>query len=170
MEEVVVILLMGSLAIITGTILILMAMWRRMKFREMHHRERMAMIERGMMPPAESHPTSPSFQPQFHDHRSVTGRRMLSGGIAVIGLGLGLMVLIGVAGEAPEVAFGLGGSIIVVGLAFVVIALVQGERPQQPGSGPPSFMAAPSVPPSSPFTPRPPSPPGPAPRPPDRES
>lgn len=152
MEEAVASVLVAVLMLVLGTFIILMAMWRRMKYREMHHRERMAMIERGLAPPAEADPSSPLAQLRLHEqHRTVTGRRMLSGGIAIIGFGLGLIVLIGIAGQSPETAMGLGGAITVLGLAFVVIALVQGERPQPPHAfpPPPSSRGAPPKPPGS---------------------
>jgi hypothetical protein len=152
--------------ILGGTAIIIAAMWRRLKIVEMEHRERMAMIERGMMPgltAADPLARSMHYGPHaaFHDRSTQTARRrMLSGGIAVTGFGLALMVLIGIAAESSEAALGVGGAIMVIGLSFVVIALVQGERPQQPLSGPPPYNAAPpfTVPPASPspFAPRPP--------------
>ncbi len=150
MEEAVITLLIGSLTIVTGTILILMAMWRRMKFREMYHRERMAMIERGMVPPPDM--SDPLVWLAERKTGTIARSRMLSGGIMVIGFGLGLMLLMGIAGDAPTSAVGVGGAIVILGFSLVVIAFVQGERPERP----PTFL--------------PPSPPGSAPTPPDRES
>ena len=54
--EVAVIVLMFSLLIVAGLTVIGMGMQSRRQIREMEHRERLAMIERGMMPSPENEP------------------------------------------------------------------------------------------------------------------
>jgi hypothetical protein len=115
------------LLLLCGVVVVLMAMWRRTKITEMAHRERMAMIERGLAPPPIT--GDPIGSGPFTYRRDVPSRR-LSGGIVVIGFGLGLMVLIGFAAGAPAIGVGLGGAVAILGVAFVVTALVQGERSQ----------------------------------------
>jgi hypothetical protein len=128
--------------IVGGIVIILMAMLRRQKIIEMAHRERMAMIERGMVPPITHHGPVALVPGGLHDRD--TRSRMLSGGIVVIAFGLGLMMIIGIAGDSPESAVGIGGAIAILGAAFVVIAMVQRNQP-----------APPLPPPSSPFPPPP---------------
>jgi hypothetical protein len=48
----------------------------------------------------------------------------LTAGIAVVGLGLGLGVLLGVAARQPEIALGLGGAVAIVGATFIIAAYV----------------------------------------------
>jgi len=54
-EEIIVVLL-GSLGILAGVLVIWMAMQSRRQIREMEHRERLAMIERGLVPAPGSDP------------------------------------------------------------------------------------------------------------------
>ena len=109
-----------------GVFIIFMGLRQRSQQLEMHHRERMAMIERGQIPLNE---------PAMHYHdksapNTPVGRssRSLSVGIIVVGLGLALMTIISVASEAPEVGIGVGGAVAILGAAFIVRAMV--VRPQ----------------------------------------
>ena len=114
-----------------GVFLIFLAMRQRSETLERLHRERMAMIERGHIPLAES------------PARDGTGgsSRALSLGIIVVGLGFALMAIIGIAGETPTVGVGIGGAIVIVGAAFIVRSVV--VRP-----GPPTQHPAPPSPPA----------------------
>ena len=109
-----------------GVFLIFLAMRQRSEVLERQHRERMAMIERGHVPLAESAPR--------------TGRgstsRSLSLGIIVVGIGLALMTIIGIAAEAPSVGIGIGGSIVIIGAAFIVRSLVVRPEPATPPTPP----------------------------------
>lgn len=118
-------------------------MRHRAKMLEMEHRERLAMIEKGLMPSPERDPRQ--FYDTFHTRQQATlgSRRAMSAGIVVIGFGLGLALLIGFAGGDGDVAVGIGGAIAVLGAAFVVNALIHREPaapPVQPvqRSGPPA--------------------------------
>ena len=132
--------------IIGGIVIILTAMLRRQKIIEMAHKERLAMIERGMVPPRDR--VSDPMTMVLHTRASSvdTRSRMLSGGIVVIAFGLGLMLMIGVAGQSPEAAVGIGGAIAIVGAAFVVIAMVQRYQPLPSPPPPPPFAPPPHPP------------------------
>jgi hypothetical protein len=105
-----------------GVFLIFLAMRQRSEVLERQHRERMAMIERGHIPLADAH------RPQ----RAGTSRS-LSLGIIIVGLGFALMTIIGIAAGTPSVGVGVGGSIVIVGVAFVVRSFaVRPEPPSQP--------------------------------------
>jgi len=104
-----------------GVFVIFLAMRGRSEALERLHRERMAMIERGHIPLAE---------PQV----SRASNRSLSLGIIVVGLGLALMVIISIAGGAPDSGVGIGGAIVIVGAAFIVRSLV--IRPEVPSAAP----------------------------------
>lgn len=133
MEETLVFLL-GTLAFIVGGVLvILMAMFQRTKSMELRHRERMAMIDKGLMPPPERDPAA-------FDAPSTRGRgpnRATTLGVAVVAVGLGLMLLIGVAGGAPGAAIGVGGAIVVLGGAFIVNGWLQAQAHPMPSPPPP---------------------------------
>ncbi len=104
------------LLIIGGTLVVLMAMYQRTKNLEMRHRERLAMIEKGLMPPPERDPAvfDTAARPSPAANRATTL------GIAVIAVGVGLMLIIGVAAGTPDVAVGIGGAIVVLGIAFII--------------------------------------------------
>ena len=50
-------------------------------------------------------------------------RRHRSAGVTLMGVGFGLMVLIAFAGESPSSALGVGGFLVVIGLAFFLNSL-----------------------------------------------
>jgi hypothetical protein len=137
------------LVVIAGGILIaLMGMWTHTKQEEMRHRERLAMIERGLMPPPERDPAA------FEVMRRGGSRsnRHTNMGVILIALGLGLALIIGFAGDEPGTAVGVGGAIALLGVAFVVNGQLQRERYISPSTA--SSMS----PPPSPVVP--PDPPG----------
>lgn len=96
-----------------GFVLLGLTVWRGVKQAEFRHRERMAMIERGLTPPDQV----------LGDARlqKAHGVKMTLG-IMLCGLGLALMMLIAFAAGAPGTAVGIGGAFVMVGLAFVVAA------------------------------------------------
>ena len=104
----------------SGVFIVYMGLKQRSQQLEMRHRERMAMIERGQIPLT---------QPVSGPSRRLGGgvaptSRSLSIGIVVVGLGLALMTIIGIAGDSPAVGVGLGGAVAILGAAFIVRSLV----------------------------------------------
>ena len=111
-----------------GVFLIFLAMRQRSETLERLHRERMAMIERGHIPLADT--------PNRSSARSGSSRS-LSLGIVVVGIGLALMMIISVAADTPSVGIGIGGAIVIVGAAFIVRSLVvRPETQSQPPTPP----------------------------------
>jgi hypothetical protein len=113
-----------------GVFIIYMGLRQRSQQLEMHHRERMAMIERGQIPLSD---------PEVLHVRRIPNvgpsSRSLSVGIIVVGLGLALTTIISVAGESPEVGIGVGGAIAILGAAFIVRSiLVRPDVPSPSGS------------------------------------
>ena len=110
------------------------------KVREARIRERIAMIEKGLVPPPEVDPAG--FDRAMHRHeRSGYGgpaRGLRRTGILVVGVGLGLMFLISVAGGTVREGIGVGGFLVIVGLAFLVNSLFEphGQNTSVP-PGPP---------------------------------
>ncbi|HXW08825.1 MAG TPA: DUF6249 domain-containing protein [Vicinamibacterales bacterium] len=147
--------------IIFGALAVLwMAMYSRRQFREMEHRERLAMIERGLVPPPERDPES--FERQSGVSRppaSTASTRSRSVGIIMIGLGLAFMVLVSFAAGAPEAGVGIGGAFAVLGAAFVFnAALMARQNPYDSFSRGYQLRRTPEPPHPTPI--EPPTPPG----------
>lgn len=117
---------------IGGVLIILMAMRQRSLTLEMKHRERMAMIEKGLLPSPGQDPAAFESWQQQHDNPPA---RATSIGVVIVALGLGLMLLIGFAGNEGDIALGVGGAIVVVGAAFIVNGMLT-RRPPPPGFPP----------------------------------
>ena len=105
----------------------------RGRVRELEIRERIAMIERGMVPPPETDPRG--FERQMHvveqvQHRH-SGSRFRSGGIIVMSVGFGLMLLIASTGPVTE-GIGVGGFLVILGLGMVVNSFFSSAPPPAP--------------------------------------
>jgi hypothetical protein len=124
-----------------GVFIIFLGLKQRSQQLEMHHRERMAMIERGQIPLNDP----PEYAGRQRVSSGAPTSRSLSIGIIIVGLGLALMTIISIAAEAPEVGVGVGGAIAILGGAFIVRSLL--VRPETP---------APAARPGSPLIPPPP--------------
>jgi hypothetical protein len=152
------------LTIIGLLVLAALWIWRKTKLSEMAHRERIAMIEKGLVPPPEaSHleKTLKAFGP--HGDKILDpavmatvrapNERFRTLGVTTIGIGIGLMLLIGVAFGAQEAGIGVGGAVAAVGVAMVVNAYLgtgssrstPADRPEKltleppPGDAPPAL-------------------------------
>jgi hypothetical protein len=121
-----------------GVFIVYLGLRQRSQQLEMRHRERMAMIERGQIPLSE--PTGVSASGRRFDTSAAPSSRSLSLGIIIVGLGLALMTIIGIAGESPEAGIGVGGAIAILGGAFIVRSLVV----------PSSRSVVPPIPPAGP--------------------
>ena len=100
--------------------LITMAM-SRARVRELQIRERIAMIEKGIAPAPEIDPQGFQRATAIYDHRKRRKpQRHRSAGVTLVSLGLGLMLMIAFAGEAPQKAVGIGGFVVMLGMAFIV--------------------------------------------------
>ena len=117
----------------------------RARVRELEVRERIAMIERGLVPAPEVDPRGfdraiSRIERRESRHGSGRHRRV---GVTLIGVGFGLMLLIGVAGSSLSEGIGVGGFLVIMGVAYVINSFFE-----QPGgeSHPPADYrpAAPS--------------------------
>jgi hypothetical protein len=149
-----VILVIFAMMIFAGIAVLWMAMQSRRRFREMEHRERLAMIERGLVPSPESDPLA--FERSLPSSRtgSPVSARLRSAGVILIGFGLALTTLIWFAAEAPRIALGIGGAFAMIGLAFIANAMLTAQQDMSYSMPPPLPMREParrdsSPPPSS---------------------
>jgi hypothetical protein len=119
---------------IAGVLVIFMAIRQRSQFLEMQHRERMAMIERGMTPGLGAG--------RGLARSGAAAPRFMTLGIITVALGLGLMSIISIAAGEPEVGVGIGGAIVIVGIALITNSAV--SRNMAPAS-PDELPAPPPV-------------------------
>jgi len=96
------------------------------RVRELQVRERIALIEKGMMPAPEVDPRGFERAAARYEYRRSRGTgRHRSAGITLIGVGLGLAMMIAFAGEDPQKALGIGGFIVMLGLAFLINSIFE---------------------------------------------
>ncbi|MCC7181769.1 MAG: hypothetical protein IT177_25545 [Acidobacteria bacterium] len=138
-EEVVFILILPLAVILAGVVVLIAAMRHRAKTLELVHKERVAMIERGIVPP-EVGPGG--YDTRHFPQASGTRSRSFSLGIIVVGIGFAFMTLIGIAAQAPNEAVGIGGAIVILGAAFIVRSLLTAQAneptPRMPAHQPPA--------------------------------
>jgi len=125
----------------------------RARVRELEIRERIAMIERGLVPAPEVDPRGFDRAMNRMERRDYSrgSMRHRRAGVTMMGIGFGLMVLIGFTANDASVAIGVGGFLVVIGIAFFVNSLIDGGS-YDPRQSPPSFggpAAGPSAPSAS---------------------
>jgi hypothetical protein len=123
-EEVIVVIV-SALGILAGVAVIWMAMQSRRQIRELEHRERLAMIERGLAPAPEVDPLG--FEQRFAPQRtppSAGSVRARSSGVIMISLGLAFMFFMTFTAGEPGVGLGLGGAFAVVGAGFFINSIL----------------------------------------------
>jgi hypothetical protein len=135
--------LVPIVAIIGGIASAIAATFARARVREFEIRERIALIEKGLVPPPEVDPQG--FDRGIHRYEAAHGwygqgrsaGRHRRAGITLLGVGLGLMLLIGFSGS-PDEGFGVGGFICVLGIAFLINSFFESRSPQPPPPMPPA--------------------------------
>lgn len=142
-------------AIVGGIVVAVVGMMNRSRLRELEIKERIAMIERGMVPAPEADPRGfdrainrLEQAQRIRDLQGSAGSRHRRAGITLMGIGFGLMVLISFAGESPSTAFGVGGFLVVMGLAFFVNALFDSRVSRSAISQPNAPTSTNSIPPT----------------------
>ena len=118
----------------------------RARVRELEIRERIAMIERGLMPPPEVDPRGfdrVMHRLDRHKVRSGAGRHRRAG-VTLMGVGFGLMVLIGFTARDAGSAIGVGGFLAVIGFAFFINSLIDDRHEPIAPLSPPSNQPPPT--------------------------
>ena len=125
-------LLIPIVSVLGGIAIAIVAMINKARLRELEIRERIAMIERGMVPAPESDPkgfdhaiTRLEQVQRIRQLQSHPAGRHRRAGITLMGIGFGLMVLISFADGDTYRAIGVGGFLVVLGLAFFINALFE---------------------------------------------
>jgi hypothetical protein len=91
------------------------SMTLRMKARKLIHEERLAMIEKGLVPPPLSAADLTDFPKRRRSSRHV--------GVILVAVGVGMGVLIALNDE-PRHALGVGGLVVMIGLAFLLNSIL----------------------------------------------
>jgi hypothetical protein len=102
------------------------------RVRELEVRERIAMIERGLVPPPEVDPRGfdrAMLLMAAHKRQRSPGRHRRAG-VILMGIGFGLVMLIGVAGGSMNEGIGIGGFFVIMGLAFFINGMF--DHPVEP--------------------------------------
>ncbi len=121
-------------AIVGGFAYVIVATIMKSRVRELEIRQRIALVERGLVPPPEADPRGFEHAMRALDVAATKNEpvarasRHRRAGIILIGLGFGLMLLIGLAGDSPHEAVGVGGFLVFVGLAFVANGWFEGRQ------------------------------------------
>ena len=116
-----------------GFILAIISFIFRQRLRELAVKERIAMIEKGLVPSPEIDPAR--FEMLVGLRRPINSKaeRYRSAGIIIMGLGAGMVFLLAFAAGVPRVTIGVGGGIAILGLAaFLNGAIQTGEDPPSP--------------------------------------
>ena len=137
--------LIPLVAIVGGILSSMLATSARARVRELEIRERIALIEKGLVPPPEVDPRGFDQAMGRYDGLQRLRGEMVSGtagrhrrvGIILLGVGLGLMVLIGFSGS-PDEGFAIGGFLCVLGLAFLINSFFEWRSAATPSSTQPS--------------------------------
>ena len=109
-------------AIIGSFVFIIIKALAKARVRELEIKERIAMIERGLVPAPEVDPRGfdrAMSRLDRHESRHGSGRHQRAG-VTLMGVGFGLMVLIGVAFGNTSAGLGVGGFLVIMGLAFFI--------------------------------------------------
>jgi uncharacterized protein DUF6249 len=135
--------LIPIVAIIGVMVTAIVSTINKARIRELQIRERIAMIERGLVP-------APELDPHGFDRvmtrieridrfRASTPSRHRRAGIIIMGVGFGMMVLLGFVEGTSNEALGVGGFLVVLGLAFFISSLSdrQSLPPESSSSAPP---------------------------------
>jgi hypothetical protein len=131
-------------AIVGGIMVVIVATVSKGRIRELEIKERIALIEKGMVPPPEVDPhgfdnaMGRLDRIQYLQQRDSGGRHRRAG-ITLLGVGLGLMVLLGFTAGSDE-GLGIGGFICILGLAFLINSFFESRTvsPPAPPAGPSS--------------------------------
>jgi hypothetical protein len=160
-------------AIVGGITLAIVKSISVARVRELEVRERIAMIERGLVPPPESNPRGferamdamngakrargddPYERYAYRRHRGAERHR--SAGIMLTGIGFGLMLMLGLTTSSPAIGIGVGGFLVLLGAAFFIngaferrdIGPRSGAWPGPPPAGPALGSDVDAHPPSS---------------------
>ena len=129
-------------AIVGWVIVAVVNSMARARVREMEVRERIAMIERGLVPAPEADPNGFDRAMdrydrlrRFDQYRYRTHGRYRRAGITLMGLGFGFMFMLGFLTGEPRIGLGIGGFLAILGGAFFLNSLFESDPPPPAAGG-----------------------------------
>jgi hypothetical protein len=132
-----------------------MAINNRRVVREMEHRERLAMIQRGLLPAPESDPLGFEEGVEAFSGASLKSERWRTAGTLMVGLGIALAILLTFSAGEFSVGLGVGGAFAALGAAILLNGMQIGRSSRARRSyGRRPFPDSP-LPPSEPPSPLP---------------
>jgi hypothetical protein len=130
--------LIPVVAIIGGITYAIVKQMSLARVRELEVRERIAMIEKGLIPPPESNPrgferamevvdrVGGRFDDRYYPYsRHRAPERHRSAGITLMGVGFGVMFMIAFGAGEPQRAIGVGGFLVLLGVAFFINGVLE---------------------------------------------
>lgn len=142
-----------ALVILSGVGLMVAAMMNRRRFREMEHQERLAMIERGLVPSPESDPAGFEAKTRAASADYNPAIRYRTAGVLMMGSGLGLLVLLTFTAGEFGVGVGVGGGWAILGAAslfnYFLISKREPDRTPSRRWTPPASQRPPDPPATS---------------------
>src|SRR5262245_29339357 len=151
--------LIPVVAIVGAFVYVIIKTLAQSRVRELEIRERIAMIERGLVPAPETDPRGFDRAMSRLDRQSYlresSGGRHRRAGVTMMGVGFGLMVLIAFTSGEESIAVGVGGFLVVVGLAFFVNSFIDGGASPNVRASEPHAWGTPPPPPTPTEPPRP---------------
>lgn len=151
MQDHEVVLIIVTLMIFAGVGVLYMAMSNRRAWREMEHRERLAMIQRGLIPSPEADPMGfeASTAAPYDMRRSARSERWRSAGMISVGFGLAIMMLLTFTAGEPGVGIGVGGAFAVLGATLLMhgshLRVTESYRPRYPVQGAARYSSHPNA-------------------------
>jgi hypothetical protein len=135
--------LIPIIAIVGGFTVAIASIMAKSRVRELQIRERIAMIEKGLVPAPEVDPAGFDRAMGRYDRRgwpgySAAGRHRRAG-IILIGVGIGMTLLIGLPKGSFRQGLGVGGFLAILGFAFLISSLFDHTdriTPSDPASPP----------------------------------
>ena len=116
-----------------GFILAIISFIFRQRLRELAIRERIAMIEKGLVPSPELDPARFEMLVGLRRPTNSKAQRYRSAGVIIMGLGVAMVFLLAFAAGTPRVAIGVGGGLAILGLAAFLNGTMQtGDDPTPP--------------------------------------
>ena len=130
--------LIPVVAIVGGFVLAGLGIYSGIRRREFEHRERLAMIEKGLAPP--DHPASEAFPLErlntILSMRPAIEERSRRAGFVLMAIGFGMAFLIWMTSHEVDAAMGIGGFLFILGGAIFLSSFF-GGRVDRGAPGPP---------------------------------
>ena len=129
--------LLPIVAIVAWVVVAVVNSMSRARVRELEIRERIAMIERGLVPAPEADPGGfdramdrydrMRYRYERRGHRR--HGRYRRGGVILMGVGFGLMLMLAFLTGEPRIGLGVGGFLAILGIAFFLNSLFESDPP-----------------------------------------